>query len=634
MLAFVVPGVKARGQDAGTDPSETAQAPPVFYTTATVVARPLSSATSSVTVIDHAEVVASGARSAADLLQFAAGVTVLPSGGRAGLTTASIRGGDPNFTLVLLDGIPLNDATDPLGGIVNLETLPAESIERIEIVRGALCSFYGSSGLAGIVHIFTRRGAIGREVGGGLGTEVGSASLLKTNGWLSGPLGRGGYSVRTSWEQEKARVGNDRFQQLDLQSNGRVVVGSEGELRLTARFVSSDTSDYPEASGGPFLGSGQLRKSEGQQLSLGAEMELGPASGRRHTLAFGFNHRSQDRVSPAVGEVVPSSDEKTTYSRLRLGWQAPLHRTEQVSLNVGVSAENERGENAGLLHLPPDFGGDIPSDYNKNRSSAGTNVELLYRPGRWLLEAATRIELAETAGVQASPRLGLSYRLGSGATRLRASAGRAFKLPSLFALASPPQLGGNPDLNPERAIGGEVGVEHALRTIGLDVGAAFFVNRYRDLIDFDFASFRHVNRSEVRAHGAELTFDWSPRPVFALQGDLTWLVTKDAGSSEPLLHRPRWSGGARVTWKPLSRLSLRLDGRAVARNFDHQIPVPELDSVSGYRVVGLGGSWRVKDRWTLRMRIDNALDEGYETLIGFPGPKRSFRIGLVYDTTP
>ena len=89
-----------------------------------------------------------------------------------------------------------------------------------------------------------------------------------------------------------------------------------------------------------------------------------------------------------------------------------------------------------------------------------------------------------------------------------------------------------------------------------------------------------------------------------------------------------------MTWKPLSRLSLRLDGRAVARNFDHQIPVPERDSVSGYRVFGLGGSWRLKDRWTLRMRIDNALDEGYETLIGFPGPKRSFRVGLAYDATP
>src|SRR5437773_8230634 len=163
---------------------------PVFYETATVVARPLPSASASVTVVEAAEIEASGARSVGELLQGMPGLHVLRSGGRGGVTYAGIRGGDPNFTLVLLDGVPLNDSTDPQGGAVNLEELPAALVERLEVVRGPLCSFYGPSGLAGVVQLFTRRGEPG-PVRAGLRGGVGSASLVRGSVTVSGPAGRG-----------------------------------------------------------------------------------------------------------------------------------------------------------------------------------------------------------------------------------------------------------------------------------------------------------------------------------------------------------------------------------------------------------------------------------------------------------
>jgi len=86
-----------------------------------------------------------------------------------------------------------------------------------------------------------------------------------------------------------------------------------------------------------------------------------------------------------------------------------------------------------------------------------------------------------------------------------------------------------------------------------------------------------------------------------------------------------------VLWKPAPAFTLDADAQAVSRFFDEQIPVPERDVVEARELVGLGGSWRfskVSRGWELRLRIDNLLGEDYETLIGFPGPDRSVRLGL------
>ena len=133
---------------------------PVFYETATVTARPLSSATASVTVVERQEVERSGARTIGELMRFIPGVDISTNGSRGGLTTAQLRGGDEK-SMVLLDGVPVNDDTYQVGSVFDLEGLPADSVERIEVVRGPLSSFFGSTGLAGVVNVITRRGAPG-----------------------------------------------------------------------------------------------------------------------------------------------------------------------------------------------------------------------------------------------------------------------------------------------------------------------------------------------------------------------------------------------------------------------------------------------------------------------------------------
>jgi vitamin B12 transporter len=605
-------------------PVASAQEPSTtFYSTATVVERPLSSATGSITVLDRDAIEATGARTMADVMRFLPGLDVTTNGARGGLTTAQIRGGDPNFTLVLLDGVPLNDPTYQVGDVYNLEGLPASAVERVEVVRGPLSSFYGSTGLAGAVNIVTRQGQDGPPAVEAQ-AMAGDASFRQGQGSVSGALGKATYYLGGTWEEEEHRVADERFRQSNVHANVAIPLGP-ARLQLKTRWADWKGDDYPDASGGPVYGTGELRRSDHAETSLASELAFGA---QKLTLAL-YRH-DRDTDSPAVFPQVPPSLETTRYTVARAGWASTLHDAGGVRLSAGVDVQREKGENDSVLLLPPEFGGEVRGDYEITRTLPGAFAELVVDRGAFVFEASSRFDLPEDGARQWSPRLGVSFRPGDGPTRFHASAGRAWKQPSFFALASPPQLGGNPDLRPEKVLGGDLGVDHQFAAASLDAGLTVFYNRYEDLIDFDFETFSHLNRSEVEAQGVEATLGWTPVESLSLSANATWQQVEDLTTQARLRHRPRWVGGLRIDWRPWDRLSLQLDTQATARSFDEQIPVPERDTVPGYALAGLAGTWHLRGPWEIRGRIDNVTDREYETLIGFPGPGRSVRVGLRY----
>jgi vitamin B12 transporter len=603
---------------------------PVFYETTTVTAQPVSSASGSVTVIDEAEAKASQARSAAELLQGVPGLGLLSSGGPAGQTNAYIRGGDPNYALVLLDGIPLNDSTDLQGGAVNLEELPAGLVNRAEIVRGPASSFYGMSSLSGVIQLFTPTGRPG-PMRGSLGVETGNANLLRGLARAEGSLpGQGSFSSGLSWDQEHHRIADDRFRQLDAWTGASLPLGATTDLRLTGHFADGEADDYPDASGGPVYGSGELRHTRHHELAVGAHLEFGDPGGRRNQLTVGLSSQTRDRTSPAVPPEVPASHEDVTFTRLRVAWHLPVLRTSRTEVDLGASGEGEWARNASVLELPPVLGGDVAGNYRKTRASGGAYGGVRHQHGALLLQAALRTDVASQGGVQVNPQAGLVWSTSAGRTRLRVSGGRASKLPSFFALASPRALGGNPDLRPERTWGGEAGIDHELGGGRVELGAAYFLQEYQDLVDFDFDLFLHVNRSRVRSQGVELTSRWQPLRGLTVDAEATYLDVKDL-TGGPLLHEPRWNGTARLTWRPGARASLRIQAQAVSRYLDEQIPVHDRDTVAGYGLLGVAGSFRIHDALVLRGRVDNLTGRAYETFIGFPGPGRSFWVGVGWD---
>ena len=148
LVGFLTPVINAQSTDTAA-------------TVVTVTARPtpVSQVSAAMTVLDREYIENSHADTAADLLRATPFLTFAQTGAPGGLTTISIRGGKSNFTLVMIDGVPVNDITNLLGGSFDLSSLPIGNIERVEIVRGPLSSVYGSDAIGGVINFISRKGS-------------------------------------------------------------------------------------------------------------------------------------------------------------------------------------------------------------------------------------------------------------------------------------------------------------------------------------------------------------------------------------------------------------------------------------------------------------------------------------------
>lgn len=596
-----------------------------FFETATVRARELAQATASVTVLNRQEIEDLNVVSVAELIRFIPGVNVTPSGPRSGYATAQIRGGDPNYSVILLDGVPLNDINDQQGGTVNLNSLSTAHIERIEVVRGPLSSSFGSTGLAGAINIVTRRGS-GDAVTAGVSTSAGSDSRQLVSAFVSGGAAESDYFIGLTWEHEEDVVAEDEFDQIALRANGRVQVGRAGELRLTGNVADWDSKDYPDASGGPdalcppATLNCMTRNSEHQEVSLGLEWQIGTAQRRHKAYATVYRH-DLDRQTPAYGPV-PAAIEDTTFETWRLGWAAPQMTIGSVQTSFGAEMTSEDGTSRS------DLGFGFPAGFAIDRLSGAAYVEMLAERGDVVYEFGARVDVPEEFDTEVSPRFGISYRPGGGATRWRGSVGRAFKLPSFFALATP--VVGNPALVPEIVLGADIGVEHRFAATQLTASWTLFYNEFDELITFDGMSFLHVNLPEVVSKGVEFAIDWGGDGPVSFSATATGQDFDNKQSSTPLTNRPEWFGSARILWRINERVRWQVDGQWVANSFGFLAETGMVSSMAGYQLYGTSASYKLSDRFELQARVDNLTDKNYQTHIGFDGPGRSYRIGLRY----
>ena len=591
----------------------------------TVVDRAADSDVADVVRIPREEIEQAGARTAADVLRFTTGLHLLSAGSRGGAAHAQIRGGDPNFTVVLLDGVPINDPTDLQGGATNLSTLSTDHIDEVQVLRGPHSYYFGSNAVAGVVNLTTRRGNDGPR--GRVGLEAGSHSLFRGGlSYGSGDASRD-FFVAGETETEDGTIADDSFEQSSLATSLGRQLGDRVRLRFVGRFADNKIDDYPESSGGPVYGSGDVRHAESESLTGGFNADLS-TSRWHHTASLTYTSLQTESDSPAVFPLVPPSVEDRRYTRSQLNFLSLGDVSSAFEFALGAQIDREDGDNRSLLLLPDFFGGPVRGDYEIERTTPGAFVEGTFRSGSLTLDLGLRGDDPEDIDVEWSPRLAAVYAFGDSGWRLRSAWTQGFKLPSFFSLASPPQLGGNPNLRPETSEGADLGIQYTTTRSGFSL--TVFSNRYDDLIDFDFETFQQINRARVDAEGAELSGRYRPTRRIALALDWTFQEVIDVVTGDPLLNEPDWFGSVRAEWQATPDLNLHVDARFSAGSLDVQLPVPNRDSVEGYEVLGFALVWRLNDRLRLTGRVDNLTDEEWEQFIGFPQPGLSGRAGIVW----
>ena len=578
--------------------------------------------------IDAAEIELLQPANVLDLIGRVPGVRAFGKGGAAGPSYLSVRGGEPNFTLVLIDGVKVTDPTNSRGGAFDFGQIDPLALGRIEVAKGGLSAVHGADALSGVVNLRLRTIGAGERLASARAmadSEGGfAATALGGYGWDSGAL-LGGLSAADSGDLTE---GSDiERAQLFARLTQHIGAVSLSALGLHAR---ADREVFPEDSGGPRLAVNRERERRETALTLAGLTLAGPADGVwQPRLALSGSRQRDDADTPAIApgpvlDGVPAIRSDSRFRRAEAVFDSRLRLGEAAELAFGAAWLHERGVSEGTI----DFGVLIPADFRIERSIASAFAEATVRPAERLTATfGIRHDDPSTAAAEWTGRASARWQPLAEGPVLVGSWSEGYKLPSLYALAYP--IIANPDLRPERSRNFDLGLEQAWADGRGLARVGYFHSRYSDLIDFDAETFTNVNRSRVTAQGIEAEIRAPLAATLAVQAALTYLDTDQPADAPPLRSRPEWSGLVALDWRPDPRLRLEASAAYTGEYFDSSVPTG-LVTLDPRLVVSAVAQYRLSEAVALTLTGENLLSEAYEETIGFPAPGPVIRLGLLF----
>lgn len=528
--------------------------------------------------------------------------------------------------MVMVDGVPLNDTTNTLGGSFDFSTLSTDNIERIEIIRGPMSSMYGSEAVAGVINIISRHHEdtpfieFNAEAGNSYTGEFGASAVGKFRLF--------DYSLGGSYMTVGEQIGLDKYDLGTLAFSSTADLGKQRFLQLTFRYQSRESAGYPEGSGGPeYAIVREAEQDHSGELVGGITYQQRWKPWWSYGVDFDAFHRSDHNFTPAIWDQdpptidsLPSSLGNTDFQRLHFGVSNTFRLSAALTAHLGIGWRAEDGTNQSVIS------GTVPFSFHLDRDSLDVNPELVYLARRFTATAG--LDIDKTGGFHnvLSPRLGVNYLLTQ-STRVKGTWGKGFFLPSFYALSEPAI--GNPNLRPEYSQSFDIGVERALRRRA-QISATYFHDAMTNLVDFDSETFQLVNRDKVVTQGMELGAGFDVTSRLHLGGDVSYLHWALEGTTQPLRYVPHWQGGVNLDWKINRRLHSRVETLVVGPRFDFQIPVPNIDTAGGYSTTNLILNYEVKNGLTAHLRAENLLNSQYHEYVGFPNPGIYVRAGITY----
>jgi len=572
----------------GSQPSGAFQAS--ITVTATAEDEPVAEVPVSVTVIPVEEMETRQAVEALTLLQTIPGVATTRSGSPGKVASLFTRGTNSSHTLVLWNGIELND---PYLGGFDFSTLSLDGAERLEVARGPFSALYGSSALGGVVQVVTRRD--GRALAARL--EAGSRDLLRAGVSAGGSLGGARVRVAGHVRRGDGEVDND-FWDGDEAVASLDLGGDDGwRGGVLARAIRTEI-------GIPFDFAGSAtpaRRQEADAFSLA--IPLGWGGERVEIDAQAAWTQTDLEVSDADDPFAASrAQAERSQARTSLRWRlAP-------SWQVTVGGDWERA----TVDSSSAFG---PALRGESERVWAAFAQASYAGGPLRVDAGVRRDEHDAFGGETSFRAAAALAVGE-RSRLRAAYGESFRAPSLADLYYPGFS--NPELEPERGESYELAFETGGGPWRATV--ALFRNDLDGLIEFDFSTFLPRNLGRARAEGVEAELAYRG-DRFEARWSGTWLDAEDRATGERLLRRPDESTSLALFVRP-GEWTLG----AIARYVGDRIDFGDVPLAS-YATLDLSAARRIGERFEPFARVENVTDERYEEAAGFPAPSRGFVAG-------
>ena len=596
-----------------------------------------------VDVITADDIADRGIDQAVEALRRVPGVAVNRLGGPGGQTVVRLRGTEARHTLVIIDGVRMDQAQQ---GTFYWEGLQAADIERIEVVRGPQSVFFGSNTIGGVVSITTRRatepgtgGRVGIEAGsdGTLGLDFAAETRSERGGiGLSGVLrNEGGFDISATPGGQ-----DDGMRNRTLNLSGDWQLTDEWRLGFLLRGRNQiNEFDPPAPFGSPSILIDEDREIDLREriASVYAEGDLADGRLRLNLRASRFQLDS-DVFGPVGGARGQLSGDRTRRTELALRGVAALDGgtvdTARHTLGFGIDRTDEDYR---ATFLPPNDPFFDPALLElRRRSLTGLALEYRGNLAEGLdLQLGLRRDLNDRFANFTTWSAALSWSIPGTDTRLRGSAGTGVQNPTFlqqFGFA-PSQFVGNPDLRPEQSRGWDLGVDQGLPGGRGTVSLTLFDNRLTDEIQYDCSAFpvcTVVNDpGRSRRRGVELGFETELSAGLRLRGSYTYLDARDSAGAR-VIRRPRHEAGLALDWDATAATRLGLELRHVADNLDTDFrPFPAVtDRLPDYTLVNLTAQHRINDRVSLHARINNLTDRRYQEVLGYAAQPRTFYVGL------
>ncbi|HEX3429998.1 MAG TPA: TonB-dependent receptor [Rhizomicrobium sp.] len=573
-----------------------------------------------------------------DALAELPGVQIVRNGGVGQPTSILLRGAEAGQTLLLVDGVRINDPTAVDESAIMGDVL-VNNIDRIEVLRGPQSTLYGSDAIGGVVNILTRRGGESPFSFSGEG-EGGSFDTYRFNAGANGSADNVDYGASLNFYHTNgisaadSRFGNtetDGYTNGGATANVRIRVDENVSVDLrTYDILARDNFDdnFVSISVPPYF-------RVADSLAYGNDELLANYAG----LNFGFGELQNrlavtDLISKRVTFPAPAApDDFTARGNVeRLEYQgifAPFPDNEVI---FGAEYQNSHTNTHSIYDLSPrpTIGNDGIAGYYGQWQSTLWRI--------LTLTGGLRYDRDDEFGGHLSGKLAGALALDGGDTVLRANYGNGFKAPSLYELYSEYS---NPlvALEPEVAQGYEAGVDQFFWSRSVRAAITVFERDTQNQIDF-FDCFGptspacdqrylvggyyyNIGRSRARGIESEVTLSLSK----TLTGGLSYtdLTTIDLATGDDLARVPHITADAHLTWNPTDRLSLGGSIGYVGRRFDDSANTVGLSSNT---LVNLYASYGLTDTLQLFARVENAFDIHYEPVYGYGAAGRAVYGGL------
>ena len=627
--------------------------------TATRTEMALKQAPASMSVITAQDIEDSPGITLADIVAESTSVESDFDSTRAGRQMISIRGMDSDYTLIMVNGRRLSSASAIIrGNDFDLSTIPAESIERVEIIRGPMSALYGSDGMGGTINIITKA------------PENDWSSTINMD--TSSPLdGDGGEEYSVGFTTSGALIDDELF----------------------ARFSLNQTS---RDAWQPYTGNGReniTALEERDTLSLLANLTWNMTDNQTIDLDLGYSDDKRDGLAEhATGSnlvdsnVVRNSQAITHSGFWNWGDTQVRYSRENVTDNDAADLGNNYSsdveeltqivEASATTYLGDSHTVTFGMDYqlseltNKENLINGTSEAYqgaLFVQDQWLMTeqlTATiggRLDKHELYGEEFSPRVYLVHQTTNDLI-IKGGVGKAFKAPSLTqnqadytvnSCKGACDLYGNENLKPETSLNYEIAAIY--NQPRWNVEGALFRNEINDLIDRDetycenggvFESGKgcadsssstgyvkgkrtYTNVSEAVVQGAELTGQFQITDEWGVSGNYTFLDTEDKSTGEELLERYKHSGLVKLNWSPTFDLNTFISARYRGeRNIESDL------TQDAYTTLNIGTVYNVNDSVRLRAGITNLTDEAVSQELesmGYVEEPRTYYVGMTAD---